>query len=332
MPVVTTTEPVETTRIFASRPDGVDHKELQQLLKELARTGSVTTRDERLLEYLRELHVLSLEQIQRLLWPATQNRMVVYNRLSKLKQSHLLARARVPRAGMRDWGLPVCNVYALAAGGRMWLQDKVGSRQLNRHLIRDQVLHDLLVAEVAVRLIEATARRGQDWSFAWAGEREAAFYGKDGGDTPVIAPDGLGIVRRHGKTVKSLPFFLEVDASREAHGRLSSQWGRKVVGYNRYYGDGESWKQHPALGDLPAFPFVAVVTHGDRRLLNLAQAIAKHRKQPVVYYLALWDGLMANEDILDAPAWLVITADGKVIGQEREKRQPLLPPVGKKTG
>ncbi|HID64443.1 MAG TPA: hypothetical protein EYP49_17130 [Anaerolineae bacterium] len=327
MPVVAQAGPVEATRIYATRPAGIDRRELRQQLSRLARRGQVTERDERLLEYLCELHVLSLDQIRRLLWPEARE-TTAYRRLYQLQKYQLLSSARVPRAGMAGWGLPVCKVYALGSGGHLWLKEEVNPRRTARQLRRDQVLHDLLVAEIVVRLTEATYRRGEAWSLAWAGERAASFYEK-GGDLPVTAPDGLAVVRRRrGDKVAALPLFLEMDASREAHGRPSSRWGRKVIGYDRFR-EGDRWKTHPELDNLPAFPPVAVVTHGQRRLLNLAQAIIKHRRQEVVYYLALWDHLMAPDDILTAPAWLVVTPEGKMVGQEPEQRQPLLAAEGK---
>jgi hypothetical protein len=142
---------------------------------------------------------------------------------------------------------------------------------------------------------------------------------------PVISPDGLGIVRqRHSSgKVAGLPFFVEMDAGREAHGRLSSDWGRKVVGYDRYIAG--QWQSHPELGDLEAFPLVAVITHGKQRLLNLAGSIVEKRQQPIIYYLALWQDLMAGQDVLTGPVWLIISPDGEMIGRERKDRQPLLP-------
>jgi hypothetical protein len=256
--------------------------------------------------------------------------VTAYQRVHHLHKHHLVSAARMPRAGMQAWGLAVCKVYSLGAAGRLWLKEEVDSPSA-AYLRRDQVLHDLLVAELAVRLAEAARRRGAGWSAAWAGERAAGLYDRQG-DHPVAAPDGLAVIRqaRGGKTA-ALPFFVELDASREAHGRPSSDWGRKIVGYDRFYQ--ENWKAHPELSSLPAFPLVAVVSHGEGRLLNLAQAILEHRQQPVAYYLALWedliprgkDGDLAPEaDILTAPAWLVIAPDGQVVGEERGERQPLL--------
>jgi len=60
MPVVAQSGPVEATKIYATRPAGVDQRELRQQLSRLARRGRVTERDERLLEYLRE-HEIHLE-------------------------------------------------------------------------------------------------------------------------------------------------------------------------------------------------------------------------------------------------------------------------------
>ena len=114
-----------------------------------------------------------------------------------------------------------------------------------------------------------------------------------------------------------------MDAGREVHGRFSSDWGRKVVGYDRFMAS--QWEQHPELGDLEAFPLVAVITHGHQRLLNLADSIGEKRQQPVIYYLALWPDLMAGQDILTAPVWLIVTPEGEIIGRDRKQRQPLLP-------
>ncbi|NJN98758.1 MAG: hypothetical protein HC875_34035, partial [Anaerolineales bacterium] len=72
------------------------------------------------------------------------------------------------------------------------------------------------------------------------------------------------------------------------------------------------WQQHPVLSTLGIFPRVLVVTHGAQRLQNLAAAISKHRRQPVVYQLGQWQELMAAGDILTAPIWTVINPDGQL--------------------
>jgi len=314
----------KVTKIYATRPAGIDRQKVRETLADLARRGRVTNRDERLLECLRELNVLSLDQIHRIFWPQAKE-VTAYNRLYFLMKHHLLSGARIPAAEMREWGLPVRKVYALGLGGWLWLKEEVSRTLSTRHLRREQVLHDLLVAEVYVRLVEAVQGRGAAWTITWVGEQAAGFYGE--GDTPRIAPDGLAIVRQQrGEKLAVLPLFLEFDKGREAHGRPSSDWGRKVHGYNRFYTG--NWKMHPQLSNAPTFPWVVIITHGAQRLLNLAQAILKHRREPVVYYLALWQDLIAAEDLMAVPAWLTITGEGKVIGKDRDKRQPLLPPSG----
>ncbi len=315
------TQPINTQRIYTTLASGLSRQKLKDLLAELNGRGRITERDERLLECLRELHVLSLNQVQRLFWP-NASQVTCYQRLRFLLKNYLLGAARVPRSGMKAWGLPVGKVYTLGDGGRLWLKVKVDDKPPARHLKRNQILHDLLAAELCVRSTEAVLKRGQGWSLAWAGEQAASFYPKRD-EAPVIAPDGLGVVRqKRGRQAAALPFFVELDASREAHGRPSSDWGRKVIGYDRFCAG--RWQQHPELLNLPTFPLVAVVTHGEQRLQNLAAAIDKHRQQPVIYYLALWEDLMAGDDLLAAPAWLIVAPTGQVIGQEREQRQPLL--------
>lgn len=318
----------KVTKIYATRPAGIDRQKVKETLAELAGRGRVTDRDERLLECLRELNVLSLDQIHRIFWPQAKE-VTAYNRLYFLMKHHLLSGARIPAAEMREWGLPVRKVYALGIGGWLWLKEEVSRTLSTRHLRREQVLHDLLVAEVYVRMVEAVQQRGEAWTITWAGEQAAGFYGD--GDTPIIAPDGLVIVRQQrGEKVAVLPLFIEFDKGREAHGRPSSDWGRKMHGYNRFYAG--TWKMHPQLSNTPTFPWVVVITHGAQRLLNLAQAILKHRQEPVIYCLALWQDLIAGDDLMAVPAWLTITAEGKVIGKDRDKRQPLVPPSGPNGG
>jgi hypothetical protein len=318
-------------RVFstATHPTLLDRQKVKQSLAELIEQGRITNRDEQLFEYLRELNVLSLDQIRRLLWSQAKE-TTAYNRLYFLSRQYLLSQARVPAAGMREWGLPVRNVYTLGLGGWLWLRQEVNQSLVSRQLRREQVLHDLLNAEVYVRLVEATRSRGEAWSVTWAGEEAASCYASSRDRTPLLVPDSLAVIRQQrGRQVAVLPCFIELDKGREAHGRPSSDWGRKVHGYDRL-ADSE-WRLHPQLGNLPEFPLVAVITHGAQRLLNLAQAIIKHRKEAVTYCLALWSDLMdREEDILAAPAWLSITPEGKVFGREPEQREPLITVAGRK--
>ncbi len=328
MPFVAQSETVTPSRIYVTRSDGdLDRKTLIQNLTDLARRGRITARDEQLMEYLRELNVLSLDQVQRVLFPETGLR-TTYNRLWFLSSEYLLGSARASRADMELWGLATGKVYTLGPGGRLWLKEEVSSQPV-RHLKRDQVLHDLLVSELCVRLVENVRRRGKTWSLIWSGEEGASLYNDEG--TPWVAPDGLAVVRQQkpGSAPAYLPFFLEMDAGREAHGRPSSDWGRKIHGYDHFLGS--EWRYHPQLTNLPTFPAVAVVTHGEQRMLNLANAINQHRREEVVYYLALWRDLMAGQDMLTTPAWLVVTPDGQIVGEDRAQRQPLLPSRAKAT-
>lgn len=322
-----TPPPTAADRIYTHRLERPpDMAALRERVERLARDGRITGRDERLLELLREMNVLSLDQARRLFWPAAREK-TAYRRLLALLKWQLLAGARTPRAGMREWGLPVRKVYALGPAGRLWLRAEVDDRP-PRHLKRSHVLHDLLVAELFVDLTEAALRRGPGWSVSWAGERAASFYEKrNEPGPPVIAPDGLGVVRQQrGDETAELPFFVELDAGREGHGRPSSDWGRKVIGYDRFYS--ADWKRHPELGRLGRFPPVAVVTHGPQRLLNLLEAIQNHRRQPVAYALSLWSDLRAHDDALVAPVWAFLTPDGQLVGQTPDKRQPLLAVAG----
>jgi hypothetical protein len=322
MPIVAQSEQVEPSRIYVTRSDGdLDRKTLISNLTDLARRGRITARDEQLMEYLRELNVLSLDQVQRLLFTNAGQRKT-YNRLWFLSSQYILGSARTSRADMQQWSLAAGKVYTLGIGGRLWLREEVNNQPVH-HMKRNQVLHDLLTSELCVHLVETVRQRGKTWSLIWSGEEASSFF--DGGDTPLVAPDGLAVVRHQqpGTAPAYLPFFVEMDAGREAHGRPSSDWGRKIIGYDRFLGS--DWRYHPQLTNLPAFPAVAVIIHGGQRMLNLANAINEHRRQEVVYYLALWSDLMEGEDILTAPVWVVVTPDGHIIGEKAEQRIPLLP-------
>lgn len=303
----------------------VSRETLQTEMISLARRGAVTERDERLMEYLRELNVLSLPQIHRLLWPDDVQQKTVYNRIHRLVKYHIFAGARTPRAEMRAMGLQPGKVYTLGPLGRLWLKQEVDDVFVARFLKRNQVLHDLMVSEVFVRMTERTFILGEQWSLGWAGEYTASLYETGATNTPVpiLAPDGLGILRQSiDGTTSSLPFFIEMDAGREAHGRPSSDWGRKIIGYDRWFA--ANWRTHPALNNLPAFPVVLVITHGKQRLLNLAQAIKQKRKKPVVFYLTLWNDLISADDIFSAPVWLIIDPQGNIIGENTDERRALI--------
>lgn len=307
-------------RIYASGLAKTENelKEIRRRIEQAASRGGLTSRDERLLEYLRELNVLTIAQVQRLLWPSAQVR-TAYKRINDLANLGLVGRVRTLSVELEAWGLTSGIVYTLAAGGRMWLHDEVSDDYVARRLKRDQVIHDLLGAELGVRLTEATLSRGQGWEINLAGERAASFYERDAA-LPLVRPDALVVVR-HWQTpgkAATLPLFVEIDASREAHGRPSSDWGRKVHGYDAV--SAGQWQQHPVLSTLGIFPRVLVVTHGAQRLQNLAAAIGKHRRQPVVYQLGQWAELIAAEDVLTAPIWTVINPDGQLASG-----QPLIP-------
>jgi hypothetical protein len=340
--MITARQDLQVHKIFVHRDDDQqtpDRPALLAALTDLARRGRITDRDEELLEYMRELNVLSLNQAHRLLFTAAKQKKA-YNRLWFLTRQYLLADARTPFTDMRAWGLPPGKVYTLGAGGRLWLKEEVDA-QPARHLNRHQVLHDLLTAELYVRLAEAARRRGPEWRLTWAGESQAGFFeaqqSQSAAAVPVVSPDGLAIIRQQRTSggAAYLPLFIELDAGREAHGRPSSDWGRKITGYDRFFSaerqkGRREWMFHPMLQDLPPFPYVTVITHGEQRLLNLAGAISQHRREAVVYYLALWTDLLAGEDILTAPVWAVVTPDGQIVGEAREQRQPLLAAPAKK--
>ena len=55
-------------QLYTTRYGPIDKQAIRAQLAQLAGSGGVTARDERILEYLRELHVLSADQLRRLFW------------------------------------------------------------------------------------------------------------------------------------------------------------------------------------------------------------------------------------------------------------------------
>ena len=82
MPLVAQQQPVSADKIYVTHPDAkIDREALKERLARLAQKGGITERDERLLEYLRELNVLSLNQVHRLMFPEAKER-TAYQRMS----------------------------------------------------------------------------------------------------------------------------------------------------------------------------------------------------------------------------------------------------------
>jgi hypothetical protein len=212
---------------------------------------------------------------------------------------------------MTAWGLVPGPVYELSPLGRDWLQ-KVAGGEPGYQSKPPQYLHDLLVAEISVRLAEAAQRRGPGWSSDWFGEPAIRPFAPLG-----LLPDGLGLLRRPDGAA-ALAFFLELDASRESHGRPSSQIGRKIHDYDQY---AAAWERRPGPVLLPQFPPVLVVTHGAERLENLAAALRQHRRRSVAYGLALLVDLLVGPDLPSTSAWRLLPADDR---QPDLRGQPLL--------
>jgi hypothetical protein len=117
------------------------------------------------------------------------------------------------------------------------------------------------------RLAFACRRRG--WTLTWTGERRAGReWTFDVGDSPFVAPDGIGRVSDH---TREISFFLEYDRGTENHYRLES----KLYPYQRI----ASFTRRPdAL--LFVFPSAAREREARRALLSpgytLATAIRAH--------------------------------------------------------
>lgn len=273
--------------------------------------GAISQRDRLLLAWLAAVKLASEAQLARHFWPQTRV-TVARRRLKQLTGKYrLLAAVSVDPEAMTAWSLSSAPVFELSPLGRDWLQKVAGSEPGYQSKL-PQYLHDLLVAEIAVRLAEAAHRRGPGWSADWYGEPAIRPFAPPG-----LLPDGLGLLTRPDGAAM-LAFCLELDASRESHGRPSSQIGRKIHDYDRY---AAAWERRPGPVLLPQFPPVLIVTHGAERLENLAAALRQHRRRPVAYGLALLADLLVAPDLPSTPAWRLLPADDR---QPDLRGQPLL--------
>ncbi len=283
--------------------------------------NAITPRDQSILINLRNVKVMTLNQIRRMRWPASCDEQTARKRLSILKNRYgLIDSLHVPKVKLEANNLAYSKAYILSDRGRGWLQE--AGLLAGQRFKPAQVLHDLLVAELRVRLTEAARQQKGIWRVGWYNEEAIIFFKRQTDDKATLIPDGLGVIRvQQEQNHFFTAFFVEVDASREAHGRPSSRIGRKIIGYDAYF---QRRQQHEILGELPHFPLVLFVTHGEQRLQNLAETILKRRRQPVGYALALFDDTLVGQHFLKTPAWLVIPPDENVIlGREQDQRQSL---------
>ncbi|GAB4440449.1 MAG: hypothetical protein Kow0031_22400 [Anaerolineae bacterium] len=267
------------------------------------------SRDIAVLTDLRSLTILSLDQIRRLHWPDA-SREICRKRLSRLMNhgERWLANFTVPKPEMQAVGLQPGQVYHLSEAGRAWFRDQ--ERPPGKTYRQRQALHDLLISEWFVRLSELARAKQAD--LEWRADWQIRFYASQQAQRATLVPDGLAILT--GLTPQPIASFLELDFSREAHGRASSRIGRKIHGYDDYL---KQWPQHAGLDGLDYFPAVLFLTHGQQRLENLAAAILKHRRGKVAYALALTDQVYQADDPLTAPLWRLIPAHDRSVSQPR---------------
>lgn len=264
--------------------------------------SSLQPRDETLLRYLSATTVMSRQQIARLLW-FDSSEAAARKRLDKLMNRYeLIANFHVPKAAMEARGLAYRRVYTLTDAGRTWLTGHHADP--GRQVKPRQVLHDLLVAEILTRFAEAVRTLGDNHQLDWHSERAASFYLAREDTVPRLMPDGVAEI--YAPAFRRA-FFIEVDASREAHVRPTSRIGQKITGYDLFYRLPK--RKPPPLNRLTAFPAVLFITHGEKRLHNLAASIRKLRRQPVIYGLTLFEDLFAADDFFSANVWIPVGLD-----------------------
>ncbi|RME97588.1 MAG: hypothetical protein D6768_19315 [Chloroflexi bacterium] len=279
--------------------------------------NAITTRDRALFQWLAAVKLASESQLHRYFWPDSTIQ-AARRRLRQLEKYSLLARVTLPEKTLKADYLPGSSGYRLSKAGRLWLRQVAGMHP-GYEPKRLQYHHELLVAEVSTRFFEMARRRG--WRAEWYGEAAIAYI-PDPDNPPKLLPDGLSVIRDAGGKVLHT-FFIEVDASRESHGKRRSQIGQKITEYDRMF---KQRLKQPLLSQLPRFPAVLFLTGAEKRLQNLAAAIQEYRREPVGYALTRLETLLtATTPILETRTWFLLPADhSPPLGDSPLAREPLI--------
>lgn len=248
-----------TPRRIAAAPPGRGRRPRPEVninsdyVRKLLEEARLTERDETLLKYLDELPVLTARQIKRLLWTnsTTSN---LNRRLRALYDYHLLDRVRMIN---KQHGI----TYTLGKAGRLWLHGEQTRSSRAPQVNVPRLSHDLVMAEVIVRLIEELRQRdptGRQYRLEWAGPDNSRFIHQD---KVIVAADGrLRISTGSARQT----FLLEIDMSTERAGAFQS----KVKRYHQAYTRPGLRDEHNTLA------VVLVVTTVPRRVDLLAEVIA----------------------------------------------------------
>lgn len=264
----------------------------RQRAKKLLENGEITVRDEKILETLIGVGLLTTDQIQRLFWPDDMSdRRHALKRLRQLgpgtagvRGKQVLLRSAAFMSPLASVHLPPGYTFGLSEAGREILAIRRGlhSRRqvpydaeyynlLQNHLFK----HHIQTTEIYVRL-KLKARElglGMEWI------NEMGVIVRDG-KIEAVRPDGFAKLYDENDQTG---IFIETD-------RGKTNWRKKMEAYEtaQLYGD---WKR---ITGLNVFPVIACVMPSQRSIVRAGQLVQETNPTPTFIFKAWIDFLQSD--------------------------------------
>lgn len=265
----------------------------RQRAKKLLENGEITVRDEKILETLLGVGLMTTDQIQRLFWPQdTSSRRYTLNRLRQLgmgtprtRGKKLLTHSTTFMPHLRSIHLPPGHVFGLSEAGQEVIAIRHGLRSRTLVPYDDEYYsllqknrlfkHHIQTSEIYVRL-KLKARElgvGLEWI------NEMGVMIRDG-KQEVARPDGFARLY-NGKVQTGL--FIETD-------RGNTNWRKKMETYEtaQLYGD---WRY---VTGLDTFPVIACVMPTQRSVDRIGQLVREVNPMPQFVFKTWSDFLQSD--------------------------------------
>jgi hypothetical protein len=265
----------------------------RQRAKKLLENGEITVRDEKILETLIGVGLLTTDQVQRLFWPQdADNRRYTLNRLRqlgtgtpKVRGKHILTRSTAYMSHLRSIHLPPGQVFGLSEAGQEVIATRHGLRSRTLVPYDDEYYsllqqnrlfkHHIQTSEIYVRL--KVKARELDWGMAWINEMGVIIRE---GKVEAVRPDGFAKIDNGSDRIG---IFIETD-------RRNTNWRKKIEAYEtaQLYGD---WRR---VTGLDVFPMIACVMPSQRSVVRVGQLVQEANPTPTFVFKAWSDFLQSD--------------------------------------
>ncbi|MCP4422986.1 MAG: hypothetical protein GY803_00695 [Chloroflexi bacterium] len=265
----------------------------RQRAKKLLENGEITVRDEKILETLLGVGLLTTDQIQRLFWPddridkhQTLRRLRLLGAGSpKTRGKHILTRSTKFMPHLRSIHMMPGHVFGLSDAGQEVVAIRHGLRSRSlvpyddeyysllqqNHLLK----HHIQTSEIYVRLKLKARELG--WGMKWINEMGVII--RDG-KLEAVRPDGFAKLYDENERIG---IFIETD-------RRGTNWRRKMEAYEsaQLYGD---WQR---VTGLDVFPVIACVMPSQRSIARVGQLVQETNPTPTFVFKPWTDFLQSD--------------------------------------